>query len=145
MQLGAPVAPQIEPKGKGQLTRPGAKPARMDATYGAKGEGERKKEHVGYKIQVAETVSEAVLAPGEPTCKFLTGIVTHAAYQSDEAGSKLMDQEQAQMGMAKPPVQYGTGPMCRPKSGTGASRRAESIGPAQSAPRKSGRFSTGGF
>jgi len=58
---------------------------------------------------VAETVSEAVLAPGEPTCNFLTGIVTHGAYQSDEAGSKLMDQEQAQMGMAKPPVQYVDG------------------------------------
>ncbi len=110
LQLGAPVAPQIEPKGKGQLSSDRVQnPHESDATYGAKGEGERKKEHVGYKIQVAETVSEAVLAPGEPTCNFLTGIVTHAAYQSDEAGSKLMDQEQAQMGMAKPPVQYVDG------------------------------------
>ena len=110
LELGAPAAPQIQPKGKGQLSSERVQnPHEPDATYGAKGEGERKKEHVGYKIQVAETVSEAVLAPGEPTCNFLTGIVTHPAYQSDEAGSKLMDQEQAQMGMAKPPVQYVDG------------------------------------
>jgi len=35
-----------------------------DATYAAKGTGDQKKEHVGYKVQVAETVNEAVLAPG---------------------------------------------------------------------------------
>jgi hypothetical protein len=54
-----------------------------DATYAAKGKGEQKKEHVGYKVQVAETVSEAVLVPGEPTCNFLSGVVTHAARESD--------------------------------------------------------------
>ena len=38
-----------------------------EATYAAKGQGEKKKGHVGYKVQVAETVCEAALAPGEPT------------------------------------------------------------------------------
>ena len=147
LQLGAPVAPQIEPKGKGQLSSDRVQnPHEPDATYGAKGEGERKKEHVGYKIQVAETVSEAVLAPGEPTCNFLTGIVTHAAYQSDEAGSKLMDQEQAQMGMAKPPVQYVDGAYVSAEELVRAQAEGrELIGPAQSAPRKSGRFSVEDF
>ena len=31
-----------------------------EATYATKGQGQQKKEHVGYKVQVAETVSEAV-------------------------------------------------------------------------------------
>ena len=147
LELGAPVAPEIQPKGKGQLSSERVQnPHEPDATYGAKGEGERKKEHVGYKIQVAETVSEAVLAPGEPTCNFLTGIVTHAAYQSDEAGSKLMDQEQAQMGMAKPPVQYVDGAYVSAEELVRAQAEGrELIGPAQSAPRKSGRFSAEDF
>ena len=147
LELGAPVAPEIQPKGKGQLGSERVQnPHEPDATYGAKGEGERKKEHVGYKIQVAETVSEAVLAPGEPTCNFLTGIVTHAAYQSDEAGSKLMDQEQAQMGMAKPPVKYVDGAYVSAEELVRAQAEGrELIGPAQSAPRKSGRFSVEDF
>ncbi len=147
LELGAPVTPEIQPKGKGQLGSERVQnPHEPDATYGAKGEGERKKEHVGYKIQVAETVSEAVLAPGEPTSNFLTGIVTHPAYQSDEAGSKLMDQEQAQMGMAKPPVQYVDGAYVSAEELVRAQAEGrESIGPAQSAPRKSGRFSVEDF
>jgi len=145
LELGAPVAPQVQPKGQLSSERV-QNPHEPDATYGAKGEGERKKEHVGYKIQVAETVSEVVLAPGEPTCNFLTGIVTHAAYQSDEAGSKLMDQEQAQMGMAKPPVQYVDGAYVSAEELARAQAEGrELIGPAQSAPRKRGRFSVEDF
>jgi len=58
---------------------------------------------------VAETVTQAVLAPGEPTQNFLTGIVTHAAHERDEAGSQQMEAEQAAMGLEKPPVQYVDG------------------------------------
>ena len=72
----------------------------------AKEQGEQKKEHVGYKVQVAETVSEAVLAPGEPTGNFISGMVTHAARESDEEGALKMEQEQQAMGLDKPPVQY---------------------------------------
>jgi hypothetical protein len=94
LEPGAPVAAaaRIQPKGKGQLSSDRVQnPHEPDATYSAKGKGDKKKEHVGYKIQTAETVSQAVLAPGEPTRNFLTGIVTHPAYQSDEAGEEKMD------------------------------------------------------
>ena len=37
------------------------------------------------------------------------GIVTHAAYESDEAGAEKMEAEQAAMGLSKPPVQYVEG------------------------------------
>ena len=63
-------------------------PHDAQATYAVKGEGAKKKEHVGYKVQVAETVTQAELAPGEPTQNFLTGIVTHAAQQSDATGAR---------------------------------------------------------
>jgi hypothetical protein len=70
LELGAPVAAQIQAKGKGQLSSDRVQnPHDPDATYGVKGEGQKKKEHVGYKVQVAETVSEVVLASGEPTRK----------------------------------------------------------------------------
>jgi transposase len=81
-------------------------PHEPEATYGSKGHGAERKEHVGYKVQVAETVKEAVLAPGEPTGNFIVGITTHAAYQSDHAGAQKMAAEQAAMGLEKPPVQY---------------------------------------
>jgi IS5 family transposase len=149
LELSAPVAPapQIQPKGKGQLSSDRVQnPHEPDATYGVKGEGEKKKEHVGYKIQVGETVSEAVLAPGEPTRNFIAGIVTHAAYQSDELGSKLMDQEQAQMGMEKPPVKYVDGAYVSAEELVKAQAEGrEIIGPAQPAPRKNGRFSAEDF
>jgi hypothetical protein len=64
---------------------------------------------VGYKGQVAETVGEVTLAPGEPTRNFIVGIVTHPACQSDEAGAVLMEDEPAAMGLEKPPGQYVDG------------------------------------
>ena len=117
-----------------------------EATYSVKGQGQQKKEHVGYKVQVAETVSEATLAPGEPTRNFILGIVTHPAYQSDEAGAVKMEQEQAQMGLEKPPVQYVDGAyVSAQKLAQAQAEGREIIGPAQSAPQKEGRFSVEDF
>jgi transposase len=96
-----------QPKTKEQLSSERVQnPHDPDATYAAKGTGQQKKEHVGYKVQVAETVNEAVLAPGEPTGNFISGILTHAARESDEEGALKMEQEQQDMGLDKPPVQY---------------------------------------
>jgi hypothetical protein len=103
--LAAEAAPQ--PKAKEQLgTERVQNPHDPDATYASKGKGEQRKEHVGYKVQVAETVSEAVLAAGEPTRNFVTGMVTHPARESDEEGALKMEAEQQAMGLDKPSVQY---------------------------------------
>jgi hypothetical protein len=110
-----------------------------DATYAAKGRGEQKKEHVGYKVQVAETVSEAILAPGEPTRNFLSGIVTHAARESDEEGFRKMELEQQALGMDKPPVQYvDAAYVSTRKLVEVAAQGRELIGPALASPHNNG-------
>ncbi len=97
----------VQPQTKEQLVSKRVQnPHDPDATYAVKGAGAQKKEHVGYKVQVAETVSEAVLAPGEPTGNFISGIVTHAALESDEEGARKMEQEQQDLGLDQPPVLY---------------------------------------
>jgi 1-aminocyclopropane-1-carboxylate deaminase/D-cysteine desulfhydrase-like pyridoxal-dependent ACC family enzyme len=59
---------QAAPKEKKELASGRVQnPQDPEATYAVKGEGTRKKEHVGYKVQVAETVTQAALGPGEPT------------------------------------------------------------------------------
>jgi hypothetical protein len=46
---------------------------------------------------------------GEPTRNFIVGMVTQAAHESDQLGAEKMEQEQAAMGLAKPPVEYVDG------------------------------------
>ncbi len=137
----------VVPKGKGQLDSDRVQnPHDAEATYAVKGQGAQKKEHIGFKIQVAETANDAVRAPGEPTRNYLTGIVTHAAHESDEVGEAKMEQEQAAMGMAKPPVQYVDGAyVSAEKLAQAQAEGREIIGPAQPAPRKEGRFSVEDF
>jgi transposase len=118
-----------------------------DATYAAKGRGEQKKEHVGYKVQVAETVCEAVLAAGEPTRNFISGIVTHAARESDPEGSQKMEREQQAMGLDKPPVQYvDAAYVSTQKLVEAAAEGRELIGPALASPHNNdGRFTPENF
>jgi hypothetical protein len=121
-------------------------PHEPDATYGAKGEGEQKKEHVGYKVQIAETVCEATLTAGEPTRNFIVGIVTHPAYEHDETGAQKMEQEQAQMGLEKPPVQYvDAAYVSAQKLARAQVEGRELIGPALPTRQLAGRFAATDF
>jgi hypothetical protein len=145
LELSGPVTAgpvELKTKGKGELSSDRVQnPHDPDATYATKGVGEQKKEHVGYKVQVAETVQEQTLAAGEPTRNFLVGIVTHPAYESDEMGAKKMEQEQAQMGLEKPPVQYVDAAYVSAKRLVEVQAEGrELIGPAQCSGRKDGRF-----
>jgi transposase len=137
----------IAPKDKKELASDRVQnPHEPGATYAVKGQGEKKKEHIGYKVQVAETVCEATLAPGEPTRNFITGIVTQPAYQSDEAGALQMQAEQAAMGLDKPPVQYVDGAYVSAQLLVQAQAEGrELIGPAQPALQKDGRFTAEDF
>ena len=58
-------------------------PHEPEAHWSAKGKVNDRKEWIGYKVQVAETVAEGKLDSGEPTRNFVCGILTHAAQESD--------------------------------------------------------------
>ena len=144
---GPATAAELRPKGKEQLDSARVQnPHEPEATYAAKGTGEQKKEHVGYKVQVAETVCEAALAPGEPTRNFIVGIVTHAAYEHDETGAQTMEQEQAQMGLDQPPVQYvDAAYVSAQKLAQARAEGREIIGPALPSRQVAGRFTAADF
>ena len=142
------ISAGAQPKTKEQLSSDRVQnPHDPDATYAAKGKGEQKKEHVGYKVQVAETLSEAVLAPGEPTRNFIAGMVTHAARESDEEGALKMEAEQKDLGLEKPPVQYvDAAYISTAKLLEAAAEGRELIGPAPApANNTQGRFTSQSF
>jgi hypothetical protein len=117
-----------------------------EATYSVKGQGQQKREHVGYKVQVAETVCEAILAPQEPTRNFIVGIVTHLAHEHDEIGAIKMELEQAQMGLDKPSVLYvDASYVSAQKLARAQAEGREIIGPALPGPQKDGRFTAAQF
>ena len=80
-----------------------------EAQWCTKKTGDGKKEWVGYKTQVAETVPEALLQKGEPTSAFITGMVTQPATGSDEAGLGEILKQQAEMGLDQPAELYVDG------------------------------------
>ena len=122
-------------------------PHEPEARYAAKGKGKQKKEHVGYKIQVAETVVEGLLSPGEPTRNFLTGMVPHPAQESDQAGAQKMAVEQRAMGLEKPPTLYvDAAYVSGEKIAQAAAEGRKLMGPAaHSPPNNQGRFTAEEF
>lgn len=146
-QLPMPLPAEVRPKDKEQLDSICVRnPHDPEATYSVKGQGQQKKEHVGYKVQIAETVCETTLRPGEPTHNFIVGIVTHPAYESDEAGESKMEQEQAQMGLEKPLVQYvDSAYVSAQKLAQAQVEGREIIGPAPPSPQHQGRFTAADF
>jgi transposase len=67
--------------------------------------------------------------------------VTHAAFESDEMGEEKMEEEQAAMGLEKPPVKYvDAAYISAEKLVEAHAQGRELIGPAQSSGRKDGRF-----
>lgn len=143
-----PAETGARPKTKEQLsTERVQNPHDPDATYASKGNGERRKEHVGYKVQVAETVSQTTLAAGEPTDNFVVGMVTHAARESDEEGALKMEAEQQAMGLEKASVQYvDAAYVSAQKLAEAAAEGRELVGPApQCANNNEGRFQSEDF
>ncbi|MGD0183421.1 MAG: transposase [Terriglobales bacterium] len=105
-----------------------------DAQWSAKGQGKKKKDWVGYKVQVAETVVSQ-----ENQSSFITSVVTQRATESDDAGLPATLQKQEASGFEAPSELYVDGAYI---SGAAIHEAKEAgwelIGPAQPSACRSG-------
>lgn len=117
-----------------------------EAQWVKKGCGHQKKEVVGYKVQVSETVAETPAARGEPTAQFITAIETQLATASDERGMEQVRQAEADLDLPPAPIQYvdaayiSTAQLVQAKA-----ENRELIGPAPAPPSREGRYSAADF
>jgi transposase len=74
------------------------------AEWSAKGRGKHKKEWVGYKVQLAETLPQE-----EGQIGFITSVVTQRASESDDPGLEVTLAKQEQMGLERPSEMYVDG------------------------------------
>jgi hypothetical protein len=101
-----------------------------EAEWSAKGKGKHKKDWVGYKVQVSESVP-----PQEGQIGFITSVVTQRASQSDDPGLELTLEKQKQMGMERPSEMYVDGAYISANAITQAREEGwELMGPAQPSP-----------
>ena len=75
-----------------------------EAQWSAKGQGKQKKDWVGYKVQVAETVGSH-----EDHNSFITSVVTQQATESDDAGLPATLRKQEALGLERPTELYADG------------------------------------
>ena len=143
--LGATTVPLLQPK---VAAPPGAvhNPHEPEAQWAAKGTGRHRKEGVGYKIQVAESLDDAPLAPGEPTRQFLTALLTQPAIGSDEAGLELIRAQKQASHQELPLAEYvDAAYISAEKLAQAQASGVPLIGPAQPAPEKGNRFTAEAF
>lgn len=101
-----------------------------EAEWSAKGRGKHKKEWVGYKAQVAETVPAQ-----EGQIGFITSMVTQRASQSDDPGLELSLKKQEQLGFERPSEMYADGAYISAEAITKAKKQGwDLVGPAQPSP-----------
>lgn len=105
-----------------------------DAQWSAKGKGKQKKDWVGYKIQVAETV-----ASQEDQSSFIASVVTQRATESDDAGLPATLQKQEALGLEQPPEMYTDGAYISGRAIHEAKEAGwELVGPAQPSASRAG-------
>lgn len=115
-----------------------------EATWSAKADG--KKQWVGYKAQVAETVPDRPRQMGEPTAAFITAIETQPATASDEAGMQQVLAEQTKSGIDKPSELFVDGAYVSAQLIIDARQEGwELVGPAQEPGSKNKTFKSDAF
>jgi transposase len=101
-----------------------------EAEWSAKGRGKHKKEWVGYKVQVAESLPQA-----EGQIGFITSVVTQRASESDDPGLELTLNKQEQLGLERPSEMYVDGAYISANAITQARQEGwHLMGPAQPSP-----------
>lgn len=117
-----------------------------EATWCAKGKADAKKEWIGYKVQVAESLGPQRTQKSEPTRNFLTAVVTQAATESDDAGMKEVLAAQAQMGLEKPTELFvDAGYVSAGAIVEAQAQGCELVGPARPSPRTASGSSAESF
>lgn len=118
-------------------------PHEPEAELAAKG---KNKVWVGYKTQVAETVSEEPLEKGEPTKEFVTAVVTQKAAECDETGMKQVLVEEKESGLETPEEMVVDGAYVSGESLQQAEQEGyELTGPAQEPGAKNPGFKSDAF
>ena len=118
-------------------------PHEPEAELAAKG---KNKVWVGYKTQVAETVSEEPLEKGEPTKEFLTAVVTQKAAECDETGLVKVLVEEKESGLETPEEMVVDGAYVSGESLQKAEQEGyELTGPAQEPGAKNQGFKSDAF
>lgn len=116
-------------------------PHEPEAQYSVKGVGKARKDWVGYKVQVAESIGER-----EGRGNFVTSILTQEATQSDDAGLPATLEKQKEMGLEAPRELYVDGAYVSAAALAGAEQEdRELLGPAQPSPRKGNVFGAEDF
>lgn len=116
-----------------------------EATWCTKGT-DGKKDWIGYKAQLSETVPDRPLERGEPTAAFLTAVETQLATGSDEAGMQQVLSEQARSGMGKPSELFVDGAYVSVGVILAARQEGwELVGPAQEPSSKNKTFKSDAF
>ncbi len=127
---------------------PGAvhNPHDPEAQWSSKSSTTPKKDWVGYKAQVAETVEQDSRAAKEPTRAVITAIVTQEATASDKAALPVVEADWVESDQEKPEELYVDGGYT---SGAEVARAAsegrELKGPMAPPPSKEGRLSSDNF
>jgi Transposase DDE domain/Transposase domain (DUF772) len=130
LEGGSPTPVQVHATGVVQT------PHDPDAQWSAKGRAKQKQAWVGYKVQVAESLSEK----DDPnSVSFLTSMVTQKASASDDPGLEESLRDQAQSGLEPPSELYVDGAYVsaarlREAQQTGT----QLLGPAQPSPHRAG-------
>jgi hypothetical protein len=101
------VGPAVRPQEESGTVQ---NPHDPEAQWAAKDQA-KTKTWVGYKVQIAETVSEEKVAPepGAPTSQFLTEVTTTEAIVSDLEGCVRLEQQQDQHGLGRADRKYVDG------------------------------------
>jgi hypothetical protein len=121
-------------------------PHEPEAHWSAKGKGKARKDWVGYKVQVAESIGAKPEIKTEPRRNFLTSLVTQGATESDDAGLPATLDAQNQSGLSKPAELYVDGAYV---SAAGLAQAQEEgrelVGPAQPSAHKGTGYRTEDF
>jgi len=117
-----------------------------EAQWAKKGSGAQKKEVVGYKVQISETVPDSPTLKGQPTQQFLTALETQPATASDERGLEQVVQAETRQQLPPAPTLYvDAAYISGAKLAQAQAQGRALIGPAPAPPHWQGRYSAADF